>query len=68
MGKINTGRLYNKHVVLGEMLILDKGFVEFIESAIESIEDHINNNLNRESDKPMADFYRLKQSKLRGLI
>ena len=66
--KINTGRLYNKCVTLGEMLIMDGGFSEFIESAIESIDDHIANNLNRESDKPMADFLRVKQSKLRELM
>ena len=66
--KINTGRLYNKCVTMGEFLLMDRGFNEFIESAIESIDDHIDNNLNRESDKPMIDFLRLKQSKLRELM
>lgn len=68
MNKINTGRLYNKCVTLGEMLIMYRGFAEFIESAIESIDDHIDNNLNRESDKPMIDFYRGKQQKLKELL
>lgn len=66
--KINTGRLYNKCVTMGEFLLLDRGFSEFIECAIESIDDHIANNLNRESDKPMVDFLRLKQVKLKELL
>lgn len=66
--KTNIGSLYNKHVTLGEMLIMDRGFTEFIESAIESIDDHINNNLNRESDKPMVEFLRAKQVKLKELL
>lgn len=68
MGKINTGRLYNKCVTMGEFLLLDRGFNELIECTIESIDDHIANNLNRESDKPMADFLRVKQNKLRELL
>lgn len=65
---MNSTRLYNKHSAIGEMLINEQGFSEFIRSSIESIDDHIKNNLNRESDKPDIEFFRIKQSKLKELL
>lgn len=66
--KLNTGRLYNKHSALGYLLVQERGFHELIESVIESIDDHITDNLRRDSDEENIEFLRRKQDELKRLL
>lgn len=55
MNNIDKQRMITKHTVLGQMIIYDCGINDLINSTIESIEDHIRENLKRDADKIEVD-------------
>ena len=58
MNHTDKQRMITKHTVLGQMIIHDCGVNDLIKSTIESIEDHIRENLKRDSDQLEADYMR----------
>ncbi len=61
-------RMITKHTVMGTQIIQDCGINDMIKSCIESIEDHIKENLKRDSDQLEADYLRGIKFKLETLL
>jgi len=58
MNHTDKQKMIMKHTVLGQQIIHDCGVNDLIKSTIESIEDHIRENLKRDSDQLEADYMR----------
>lgn len=63
----NTDPLYNKTCALIAMCIQTYGFCKTIEILHEAIEDHIDENLQRETDEAERQFFMTKKRKLMEL-
>ena len=66
--KPNTDPLYNKTCALLTMCIQTYGLGQTAEIIREAIDDHIKENLQRDSDAPARDFFTTKKHKLMELV
>ena len=64
----NTDPLYNKTCALITMCIQTYGFGKTMEIFHEAIDDHIDENLQRESDEAARQFFNAKKRKLMELV
>lgn len=64
----NTDPLYNKTCALITMCIQTYGMGKTLEIFNEAIEDHVNENLQRETDEAARQFFMTKKRKLMGLV
>lgn len=68
MNHTDKQRLIVKHTVLGQMIVEDCGIDELIKSTIESIDDHINEHLKRESDQLQASYLKGVKARLNEVL
>lgn len=64
----NTDPLYNKTCALITMCIHTYGFCKTMEIFHESIDDHIDENLQRETDEAERQFFMTKKRKLMEIV
>lgn len=65
---MNKDRLYNQTCAKVTFCFGQYGFSETMNMIAEAIDDHIDENLQRETDEATRQFFMLKKRKLMGLI
>jgi len=68
MSRPNTDPLHNKTCALLTMCIQTYGLGKTLEILHEAIDDHIDENLQRETDETARQFFESKKRKIMGLI